>query len=114
MKDTKVGEQVRDFGEPQTVAVDSPAQRVRHRAPRRTKIPEPGEDAILVDGVGQLCADLGIEPTDVVMLVLAWHFQAMRMCEFTRAQFVDGLTKLGYGRLPPPPAPAGKDRPWVL
>lgn len=53
-----------------------------------------------MDGVGQLCADLGIEPTDVVMLVLAWHLQAVRMCEFTRAQFVDGLTKLGCGRLP--------------
>ena len=78
---------------------------MRHRAPRRANIPEPGEDAILVDGVGQLCADLGIEPTDVVMLVLAWHFQAVRMCEFTRVQFVDGLTKLGYGRRPPPPGP---------
>jgi hypothetical protein len=53
------------------------------------------EDSILVDGVGQLCADLGIDPTDVAMLVLAWHLQAVRMCEFTRPQFVDGLAKLG-------------------
>ena len=58
---------------------------------------EPDEDSILVDGVGQLCSDLGIDPGDVVMLILAWHLQAVRMCEFTRSQFVDGLCKLGYG-----------------
>ena len=50
-----------------------------------------------MDGVGQFCSDLGIEPTDVVMLILSWHLQAVRMCEFTRPQFLDGMTKLGSG-----------------
>ncbi|KAK9766037.1 Scaffold-type E3 ligase, variant 2 [Basidiobolus ranarum] len=53
------------------------------------------EDAILVEGTEQLCNDLEVDPTDVVMLVVAWHLNAERMCEFSRKGFVDGWASLG-------------------
>ena len=40
------------------------------------------------------------------MLILAWHLSAVRMCEFTRPQWLDGLAKLGYGVVP--------CRPWTI
>lgn len=48
--------------------------------------------AVLADGVDRLCCDLGVEPDDVVMLVISWHFQAAVMCEFSRPEFVDGAS----------------------
>jgi len=52
------------------------------------------EDAILVNGTERYCADLAVDPTDVVLLPLAMHLSAERMCEFTRSGFVSGWTKL--------------------
>ncbi|KAF9579640.1 hypothetical protein BGW38_004027, partial [Lunasporangiospora selenospora] len=49
---------------------------------------------ILVDGMEKFCVALDVDPTDVVMLVMAFHLKAERMCEFTRAGFVEGWTKL--------------------
>eukprot|EP00899_Mesostigma_viride_P019837 jgi/Mesvir1/27855/Mv07524-RA.1 len=49
---------------------------------------------ILVDGVTQLCEDLEVEPSDVVMLVLSWHMKAETMCEYSKEEFIGGLRKL--------------------
>lgn len=52
------------------------------------------EDRIDVDGIQRFCDDLGVDPADVVMLVLAWRMDALLMCTFTRAEFVGGMGKL--------------------
>jgi len=54
------------------------------------------QDQILIDGMEKFCAALDVDPTDVVMLVMAWHLKAEDMCEFTRAGFVQGWTELKY------------------
>lgn len=54
------------------------------------------QDQILIDGMEKFCAALDVDPTDVVMLVMAWHLKAETMCEFTRAGFVQGWTELKY------------------
>lgn len=38
--------------------------------------------------------DLGIDPTEPVTLVLAWHLGCETMCEFTKQGWVTGWTKL--------------------
>lgn len=58
------------------------------------KYKEPDEDAILVDGMVRYCEDLKVDPTDVSVLVLAYHLSSERMCEFTRKAFVSGWVKL--------------------
>lgn len=52
------------------------------------------EDAILAEGVESFCDDLGVDPTDFIVLVLAWKFQASEMCRFTREEFINGCQKL--------------------
>ncbi|KAF9124037.1 DCN1-like protein 2 [Mortierella sp. 14UC] len=52
------------------------------------------KDQILIEGMEKFCVALDVDPTDVVMLVMAWHLKAENMCEFTRAGFVEGWTKL--------------------
>ncbi|KAI8474631.1 MAG: Cullin binding-domain-containing protein [Monoraphidium minutum] len=50
---------------------------------------------ILADGVGRFCDDLGVDPSDIVMLVLSWRLNAAAMCEYSRDEFVGGLQQLG-------------------
>lgn len=42
-----------------------------------------GEDVIGVEGTEQFLADLGLDPSEAVVLVLAKHFQCTTACEFT-------------------------------
>ena len=37
---------------------------------------------------------LQVDPADVVMLVIAWHFGAATMCEFSRDEFTRGMRSL--------------------
>lgn len=46
-------------------------------------------------GVGRFCQDLGVDPSDIVTLVISWHFSAATMCEFSKAEFVEGMDELG-------------------
>ncbi|KAK9918420.1 hypothetical protein WJX75_004024 [Coccomyxa subellipsoidea] len=55
---------------------------------------DPHSDMILAEGVGLFCEDLQVNPEDQVMLVLSWHFNAATMCEFSRDEFVKGMTSL--------------------
>jgi DCN1-like protein 4/5 len=56
--------------------------------------PEDEEEGVGPNGIEQLCEDIGVEPEDVRMLVLAWHMQAKTMGFFSRQEFIDGLKKL--------------------
>jgi DCN1-like protein 1/2 len=61
------------------------------------KYTDPEEkDLILVEGTEQLCLDLQVDPTDVVVLVLAWHLKCENMCEFKRDGWITGWTELGW------------------
>ncbi len=57
---------------------------------------EQEEGVIGVDGTMQLCQDLGVDPSDVSLLVLAYRLGCPRMCEFQRDGFVSGLSALKY------------------
>lgn len=49
------------------------------------------EDAILAEGIENLCNDLQLNPDDFKVLVLAWKLNASQMCRFTRTEFTQGL-----------------------
>ena len=53
------------------------------------------EDKMLAEGVSRFCEDARLDPTSLTVLVLAWKFKAATQCEFTRKEFVDGMTELG-------------------
>jgi DCN1-like protein 1/2 len=53
------------------------------------------QDCIGVEGTEKFCIDLGIDPTDVVMLVICWYMNAQKMCEFTREEWMKGWKELG-------------------
>nr|XP_023654408.1 DCN1-like protein 3 [Paramormyrops kingsleyae]XP_023654409.1 DCN1-like protein 3 [Paramormyrops kingsleyae] len=57
------------------------------------------DDAILEEGMEQLCNDLQLDPAEFRVLLLAWKFKAATMCRFTRKEFVDGCRALGADSL---------------
>ncbi|KAJ3388854.1 DCN1-like protein 1 [Entophlyctis sp. JEL0112] len=57
-------------------------------------IAEPNEDIIGINGTERLCQDLGVDPMDVVTLVLAFYLKCERMCEFSRQGWIEGWTVL--------------------
>lgn len=52
------------------------------------------EDAILAEGMEKFCSDLGVDPTEYIVLLLAWKFEASQMCRFTHEEFVNGCQKM--------------------
>ncbi|XP_026317654.1 DCN1-like protein 3 [Hyposmocoma kahamanoa] len=52
------------------------------------------EDAILAEGIENLCNDLQLNPDDFKVLVLAWKLNASQMCRFTRPEFLQGLKNM--------------------
>ncbi|XP_050346051.1 DCN1-like protein 3 [Nymphalis io] len=52
------------------------------------------EDAILAEGIENLCNDLQLNPDDFKVLVLAWKLNASQMCRFTKMEFVQGLKSM--------------------
>lgn len=58
------------------------------------KYKDDGEDSILEEGMEKFCQDLGFDPTEFVVLVLAWKFNASKMCRFTKKEFTDGCRLL--------------------
>ena len=52
------------------------------------------EDCISVSGLESLCADLGLEPDDFLLLLLAWQCSAATMCRLTRTEFLNGCRLL--------------------
>ena len=51
-------------------------------------------DQIMAGGVEKFCNDLKVEPTDFIVLAIAWKFNADQMCLFTREQFMNGCTAM--------------------
>jgi hypothetical protein len=47
------------------------------------------------EGVLAFCSDLQVEPTDLIVLILAFKFNAKHMGEFSRAEFVEGMKATG-------------------
>lgn len=39
--------------------------------------------------------DLGLSPESKLVLIIAWKFKADTQCEFTRDEFINGMTELG-------------------
>lgn len=57
---------------------------------------DPGDSSkMMAEGIGHLCDDLGVEPSDIALLVLSYHLSARIMCEYTRDEWVNGLLRLG-------------------
>lgn len=50
---------------------------------------------MLAEGIARLCDDLGVDPSDPVMLALSWRLGAATMCEWSRDEFVNGMRNLG-------------------
>jgi len=46
------------------------------------------------EGMEKLCEDIGVEPENVVMLVLAWKMNARQMGFFTQQEWLRGLMDL--------------------
>ncbi|XP_022257402.1 DCN1-like protein 5, partial [Limulus polyphemus] len=46
------------------------------------------------DGMEKFCEDIGVEPENVVMLVLAWKMGARQMGFFRLSEWIKGLTDL--------------------
>lgn len=49
---------------------------------------------ILSEGIERLCRDLNYQPDEFAILVLAWCLDASQMCQFTKAEFIEGLHKM--------------------
>ncbi|XP_038055462.1 DCN1-like protein 4 [Patiria miniata] len=52
------------------------------------------EDLIGPEGMEKFCEDIGVEPENIVMLVLAWKLEADQMGFFTLQEWMLGMTRL--------------------
>ncbi|XP_019065512.1 DCN1-like protein 4 isoform X7 [Fukomys damarensis] len=52
------------------------------------------EDVVGPEGMEKFCEDIGVEPENVVMLVLAWKLDAQNMGYFTLQEWLTGMTSL--------------------
>ena len=60
-------------------------------------VADPDEaEKITPEGMVKFLEDLQLNPESRVVLILAWKFKAATQCEFTREEFVDGMTQLGF------------------
>ncbi|XP_072332839.1 DCN1-like protein 5 isoform X4 [Scyliorhinus torazame] len=46
------------------------------------------------EGMEKLCEDIGVEPENIIMLVLAWKLEAQNMGFFTKEEWLKGMTSL--------------------
>uniref|UniRef100_A0A2K6KPU2 DCN1-like protein n=1 Tax=Rhinopithecus bieti TaxID=61621 RepID=A0A2K6KPU2_RHIBE len=56
------------------------------------------ENKIGIDGIQQFCDDLALDPASISVLIIAWKFRAATQCEFSKQEFMDGMTELGIGK----------------
>ncbi|KAL3204074.1 hypothetical protein MRX96_011842 [Rhipicephalus microplus] len=52
-------------------------------------------DKMTVDGIIRFLEDLGLSPESKLVLIIAWKFKAVAQCEFTREEFMNGMSELG-------------------
>merc|ERR1712179_762677 len=76
------------------VAIDnyyqSPETYKRYQSPK----PSSSEDKIGPEGLIRFIQDLNLELTSPKVLILAWKFQAETQGEFTKKEFINGMTEL--------------------
>lgn len=57
---------------------------------------DPSEpDKITADGIMKFLDELGLSPESKLVLIIAWKFKAATQCEFTKEEFINGMTELG-------------------
>ncbi|RQM12172.1 hypothetical protein DD237_002819 [Peronospora effusa] len=56
--------------------------------------PDDDEDSINEEGILKFCDDIGVDPQDIVVLVIAWKMQAAYMCAFTRREWQKGMQEM--------------------
>ncbi|UYV80896.1 DCUN1D1 [Cordylochernes scorpioides] len=56
-------------------------------------------DKISADGILKFLEDLSLTPESKLVLILAWKFKAATQCEFTKHEFIMGMTELGGSRV---------------
>lgn len=54
------------------------------------------DNKIGIDGIQQFCDDLGLDPASISVLLIAWKFRAATQCEFSKQEFMDGMTEQGW------------------
>ena len=52
------------------------------------------DDKMTAEGVMKFLDDLNLDPESRVVLLIAWRFNAATQCEFTKEEFVTGMTSL--------------------
>ncbi|CAK9292935.1 unnamed protein product [Gordionus sp. m RMFG-2023] len=57
------------------------------------------ENKIGPDGVVKLLDDLRLTPDNVLVLIMAWKFQAATQCEFSKEEFTHGMFNIGCDAL---------------
>jgi len=60
-----------------------------------TKYKEADADEIQVSGTERFCTDLGVDPSDPILLVIAWQMRAKTMCVFTLEEWTRGFVAMG-------------------
>lgn len=62
-----------------------------------TPLPSDPHDAnkIGIDGIQQFCDDLTLDPASISVLLIAWKFRAATQCEFSKQEFMDGMSRQG-------------------
>ncbi|CAH1738840.1 hypothetical protein AGLY_005570 [Aphis glycines] len=60
------------------------------------KYRDPAEpNKINVEGVMRLLDELKLPPDSILVLIIAWKCQAAAQCEFTKQEFLNGMSKMG-------------------
>uniref|UniRef100_A0A7S4IIV1 Defective in cullin neddylation protein n=1 Tax=Vannella robusta TaxID=1487602 RepID=A0A7S4IIV1_9EUKA len=53
-----------------------------------------GKDTMGPEAVMNFCDDLEVDPEDIAVLILSWHFKAETMCYFKQQEFISGCESL--------------------
>ena len=53
------------------------------------------DDKMTAEGVMRFLEDLSLNAESQVVLIIAWKFKAATQCEFTKEEFVNGMTEVG-------------------
>tara|TARA_B110001452_G_scaffold35089_1_gene27032 strand:+ start:328 stop:1101 length:774 start_codon:yes stop_codon:yes gene_type:complete len=59
------------------------------------KYKEPDEDTVQISGTERFCTDLGVDPSNPIMLIICWQMRAKTMCVFTLEEWTLGFTEMG-------------------
>ena len=58
---------------------------------------DPSEpDKITAEGVVKFLDDINLSPDSKLVLIIAWKFNAAAQCEFTKDEFLKGMTDIGF------------------